>query len=118
MPAQAGAFDACREFAHTRERGEFAQIGRRGIGLRQQCVHLVEHRADAAAVAAFDRFGHQRGRGHRNRTAIAVKLQVGNDIALQVEGDRELIATQWIVSVGERIRRIESPKITRVAVVV
>jgi hypothetical protein len=120
MPAQARAFHAGRELAHTREGAELAEAldVRIRAASRQHVVHLPEEPLGIRHRLALDALRQQRGRRDRDRAAAAVEGNVADASAVELHEDGELVAAEGIEAVGAPIGIRHLAEVARIAVVV
>src|SRR5262249_16598943 len=76
VPREARALHPRRVFAHTRERGELVEVRGGLAGAREQTVNLLEQRERRVDRLSLDAFGHQRGRGDRDRAARSFEADI------------------------------------------
>src|SRR5215469_1505256 len=119
VPAEARALYARRKLAHPGERGELAE---RGIGcdlrLSEECMDPFKQRPHLAAVLALDSLGHERRRGGGNGAALALEADIGDALAVQTHGQRQVVAAQGVMALGAPVGALEWPEIARATVVI
>ena len=81
-------------------------------------VKLIEEHFHFLFGLAFDRCCHHRSRRLRDRAAGALKADVFDDIAIQLQIDRQLIAAERIVALLLSIRLLQHSEVPRLFVVV
>src|SRR5262249_86829 len=102
VPREGRALHAHGELADAGEDGELAErAGRRADvgGRRQQAVEPLEEVLAVLERLPFEALGHHRGRGGRDRAAVALEADVLDRAVLDVDEDRERVAAERVPAV-------------------
>src|SRR5581483_6465805 len=121
VPRKARAFDARREFPHAGEDLQPPQMIRFSFGIKLAFHHPVEfikEYFDFFLRLALHRRGHHRSRSFRDRATRALKADVFDDITVQLQVERQLIAAERIVPDLRDRRMFERLEIARLFIVI
>src|SRR3546814_13404255 len=81
-------------------------------------MHVLEQGLDLGYRFAFDSLSHERSRSRRNGTAMAHKTDFFDEIAIDSGINRQLVATQRVMTVGAMAGVIHGMAVARVTVMV
>src|SRR5262249_30888100 len=106
------------KLADARQYCELADVLRgRVVRPGDHAVKAFEQRFGLGDGLPLDRFGHQRGRGLRDRAPRALERGIADDPVLDLQIDRDAIATERIVAFGLP-PALERPEVPRPLVVI
>jgi hypothetical protein len=97
VPGKNGAFDAGGELVDTGEHGQFADIAF-DLASGHHFMDLFEDFLNLGFALSFDAFSEQRGRSFGDAATRANEAGVFHHVALGLQKQLQLIATEWIVS--------------------
>lgn len=119
MPCERGAFDAHGEFQYAFERFQLAEfLSAERLGAAHHAEEPFDKLLCFCRGFAGKFLGHDRGRGLADRTAVSVKLDLGDFAVADAGGDLNLVAAQWVVVPRLQVGRRYFSLVSRASVVV
>ena len=121
VPRQRSALHANRELTHA---GEYFQVAKTIIRILfiqftgDHAVKLGEELLRFLFALALHRLGHHAGSGFGNRTPGAFEAYFLNRFVFQIQIDSQMIAAEWIETLGRVVGRLELAKIPRLLIVI
>lgn len=121
VPRKRGAFHAHWKLAHSRKYRQVAETVRRGLFIQfagNHAVKLAEKFLRLLLALSLHGLGHHAGSGLRDRTAGALEAYFLHRVVFQIQIDRQLIAAEWIETLGRVVGRLQPAKIPWLLIVI
>jgi hypothetical protein len=113
------ALHPARKLAHSGKRRELLHVlTGLVVSVGQHLVDVIEQRQRLADGRAFDALGHERRRGDGDGTARAFETHVLDLVAIELEVQRHLVATERVHAFDHAVGVLELAEIAGAAVMV